>query len=113
MVHIEGEFEVSRPLTFALLVSAATLALPIAACQPKPRPTVNISPPANLLTHSDEPATPDAALTSEEAYERSRDAKIEWGRANADAIDRACRWFRDAGVTSLTCRDAPPQPRPQ
>lgn len=43
------------------------------------------------------------ALRSEEAYERQRDAKIEWGRDNADIIDRACRWFRDAGV-KIDCR---------
>lgn len=45
------------------------------------------------------------ALSSEEAYERQRDAKIEWGRANAGVVDRACRWFRDAGVTGLRCRE--------
>lgn len=42
------------------------------------------------------------ALTSEEAYERQRDAKIEWGRDNAAIIDRACHWFKDAGVL-ITC----------
>ena len=38
------------------------------------------------------------ALTSEEAYERQRDAKIEWGRENAGIIERAGQWLRDAGV---------------
>ena len=46
------------------------------------------------------------ALTSEEAYERQRDAKIEWGRGNAAIIDRACWWMQDAGVT-ITCRERP------
>lgn len=49
----------------------------------------------------------DAALTSEEAYERERDAKIEWGRENGNILDRACWWFRDAGVKSLECRPRP------
>lgn len=47
------------------------------------------------------------ALTSEEAYERQRDAKIEWGRGNASIIDRACWWLQDAGVKSLTCPRRP------
>ncbi|HET6941454.1 MAG TPA: hypothetical protein VFH89_04765 [Sphingomicrobium sp.] len=46
------------------------------------------------------------SLTSEDAYEAQRDAKIEWGRANASAIDRACWWFQDAGV-SITCAKRP------
>jgi hypothetical protein len=45
--------------------------------------------------------TPEA-LTSEEAYERQRDAKIEWGRENAAIIRRACWWLQDAGV-SISC----------
>lgn len=44
------------------------------------------------------------ALMSEKAYEDQRNAKIEWGRDNAGVIDRACRWFRDAGVKGLDCR---------
>lgn len=47
--------------------------------------------------------TPEA-LTSEEAYERDRTAKIEWGRDNAGIIDRACRWLTNAGVKGLSCR---------
>jgi hypothetical protein len=47
-----------------------------------------------------------AALTSEEVYERERDAKIEWGRDNAGIVDRACWWMQDAGV-KLTCRKRP------
>jgi hypothetical protein len=47
------------------------------------------------------------ALTSEEAYERQRDAKIEWGRENASIIDRACWWMQDAGVKGLTCAKRP------
>src|SRR5690349_12299809 len=96
-------------LTRLLLLGSALAAA--SSCADKTRPTVALNAPANLLTHPDEPAMPDAALVSEEAYERSRDAKIEWGRDNADIIDRACRWLRDAGVTSLTCRDTPPPPR--
>jgi hypothetical protein len=49
--------------------------------------------------------TPDA-LTSEEAYERQRDAKIEWGREVAGTLDRACRWLKDAGVV-ISCREQP------
>jgi hypothetical protein len=82
-----------------LLGSAPGLAL---ACVQNPRPQVAISPPADLLTRTAEPSTPAEALTSEEAYERSRDAKIEWGRKNAGIIDRACKWLKDACVT-LTC----------
>lgn len=44
------------------------------------------------------------ALTSEEVYERQRDAKIEWGRGTAEILDQACRWFRDAGFNHLRCR---------
>lgn len=83
-----------------LLGSVAVLA---SACEPKPRPVVALNPPADLLSRAEEPVTPPAALTSEEAYERSRDAKIEWGRENAGIIDSACRWLADAGV-SITCR---------
>ena len=82
-----------------LLGSAAAL---VSACEPKPRPVVGLNPPANLLSRDPEPATPVEALTSEEAYERSRDAKIEWGRASAGIIDRACAWMRAAGV-KLAC----------
>lgn len=46
------------------------------------------------------------ALRSEEAYERQRDAKIEWGRSNAAIIDRACWWMQDAGV-KINCRKRP------
>lgn len=46
------------------------------------------------------------ALSSEESYEKQRDAKIEWGRGNASAIDRACWWFQDAGV-KLDCAKRP------
>lgn len=66
------------------------------------RPRLSVSPPADLLQHPAEPEMTEEALTSEEAYERQRDSKIEWGRNNADIIDRACRWLKQAGV-SLTC----------
>jgi hypothetical protein len=46
------------------------------------------------------------ALTSEAAYESQRNAKIEWGRDNAGVLDRACRWFKAAGVT-LDCGKRP------
>lgn len=45
--------------------------------------------------------TPEA-LTSEEAYERQRDAKIEWGRGLKAQMDASCRWFVAAGV-KLEC----------
>jgi hypothetical protein len=86
-----------------LLLSVATVALPLTACQPKERPVLSISPPADLLTRTAEPVTPVEALSSEEAYERSRDAKIEWGRKNAGIIDRACKWLKDSGV-KLNCQ---------
>lgn len=88
------------------LVLASVLVL-VSSCSEKPRPAVGLNPPADLLTHSAEPATPVEALTSEEAYERSRDAKIEWGRDNASIIDRACWWMQDAGVHGLTCATRP------
>lgn len=69
----------------------------------KPLPPVNLNPPADLLTRADEPPMTAEALASEEAYERQRDAKIEWGRTNAAIIDRACWWMRDAGV-KVDCR---------
>jgi hypothetical protein len=48
------------------------------------------------------------ALTSEKAYEDQRNAKIEWGRGNASVqFDRACWWFQDAGVKSLSCPKRP------
>jgi hypothetical protein len=75
----------------------------VSACEPKPRPQVGLNPPADLLARADEPTMPVEALTSEEAYERARDAKIEWGRSNAGVIDRACWWMQDAGVT-IACR---------
>jgi hypothetical protein len=86
-----------------LLGSVAAL---VSACEPKPRPQVALSLPADLLLREPEPVTPAEALTSEEAYERSRDAKIEWGRANAGVIDRACWWMQDAGVT-INCAPRP------
>lgn len=66
---------------------------------------VGIHPPADLLLRQPEPSTPVEALTSEEAYERSRDANVEWGRHNAGIIDRACKWLTDAGV-KLECKVA-------
>lgn len=42
------------------------------------------------------------ALTSEQIYEADRSAKIEWGRSVRDQMNRACKWFQDAGVR-LTC----------
>lgn len=71
---------------------------------------VGLNPPADLLARPAEPAMPVEALTSEEAYERARDGKIEWGIANAGIIDRACWWLTDAGVKGLQCT---PRPDPQ
>jgi hypothetical protein len=45
----------------------------------------------------------DEAMRSEEAYERQRDSKIEWGRGVSDQMNRACWWFKDAGV-KLDCK---------
>jgi hypothetical protein len=84
------------------LLVIGSVAVLVSACEPKPRPVVGLNPPADLLSRQAEPVTPVEALTSEEAYERSRDAKIEWGRANAGIIDRACQWMKDAGV-KLDC----------
>lgn len=83
-----------------VLASACVLA---SSCGDKPGPKVGLNPPADLLARADEPAMTEEALTSEEAYERQRDAKIEWGRDNAALIDRACWWLQDAGV-KLDCR---------
>lgn len=86
----------------AALVIVSVFA-PAWSCSDKPRPTVDLNPPADLLARADEPAMPAEALTSEEAYERARDAKVEWGRTNAGVIDRACAWLATAGV-KLKCR---------
>ena len=91
------------PMRSLLLVSALAL---VSSCGDKPRPQVRLSPPADLLTRADEPEMTLESLTSEEAYERQRDAKIEWGRENAAIVDRACWWLVDAGVT-ITCRERP------
>lgn len=88
--------------SWAPYISMALVVLPLSACSQQ-RPVVFIAPPADLLTRQAEPPTPLEALTSEEAYERSRDAKIEWGRQNAGIVDRACKWLTDAGV-KLDCR---------
>jgi hypothetical protein len=78
----------------------------VSSCGDRPKSAGNLSPPANLLEREDEPPMTAAALTSEEVYERERDAKIEWGRDNAGIVDRACWWMQDAGV-KLTCRKRP------
>ena len=85
-----------------LLALASALAL-VSSCADKPRPTVGLNPPADLLTRTDEPPMTAESLASEEVYERQRDAKIEWGRSNAGVVDRACWWMQDAGV-KLECR---------
>ena len=92
-----------RPRTFPtrLLLLASALAC-VSSCADK----ALITPPADLLRHADEPPMTGDALTSEEAYERQRDAKIEWGRDNASIIDRACWWMQDAGV-KLDCPKRP------
>jgi len=85
------------------LLLLASLPAFVSSCADRQRPTVAISSPVDLLTRPDEPQFTAEALTSEEAYERTRDAQIEWGRANAGVIDRACRWLKSAGV-KLDCR---------
>jgi hypothetical protein len=54
----------------------------------------------------------EGSLTSEEVYERERDAKIEWGRGNAVIIDRACWWMQDAGVPISCAKRSPAPPHP-
>ncbi len=90
-----------RPL---LLASALALA---SSCAGKPPPQVSLRPPADLLERPDEPVMPAAALDDEEAYERARDAKIEWGREVAAILDAACRSLRTSGVETLRCREVP------
>jgi hypothetical protein len=65
-----------------------------------PRPIV--TPPADLLTPPAEPPMSPRSLESEEIYENDRTAKIEWGRSLRDQMNRACKWFLDAGV-KLDC----------
>ena len=94
-----------RHATFPIrsLLLASLLVLALSSCgRERPRPNVSLTPPADLLSRAPEPAMPIEALTSEEAYERARDAQIEWGRDNANIIDRACLWLRAAGV-KLEC----------
>lgn len=94
-----------RPVTFpikCLLLASVCALAPNCTGPDKPRPTVALSPPADLLDRAPEPAMPVEALTSEEAYEQARDRKVEWGRANAAVIDRACAWLKAAGV-ALDC----------
>lgn len=85
-----------------LLALASVLAC-VSSCGDRPNSAGSLNPPANLLTHPDEPEMTAEALTSEEAYERQRDAKIEWGRQNGSTLDRACWWLQDAGVKALSC----------
>jgi hypothetical protein len=81
--------------------------LPAWSCGERPNSDGSLSPPADLLSHPDEPEMTADSLTSEKAYEDQRNAKIEWGRGNASVIDRACWWFQDAGVKSLSCPKRP------
>lgn len=50
---------------------------------------------------------PPEAATSEDAFEDWRENVDDWGEANAGVVDRACWWFKDAGVP-IDCRE----PRP-
>lgn len=91
-----------------LLLLASTLAL-VSSCGGADRlpPPANLNPPADLLARPDKPEMPVEAATSEDAYEDWREDVNDWGEAEAGIIDRACWWFRDAGVTALTCRERP------
>ena len=92
-----------RHVTYRTMLLVPALVLVSAwTCGEKPRPQVGLSPPVNLLNREPEPATPIEALTSDEAANRSNDAKIEWGRQNAGIIDRACQWLVASGV-KLDC----------
>ena len=98
-----------RPQAFRirLLLLGSALAL-VSSCGAKQERPV-LHPPADLLSHPARPAIGTEALTSEQAYEGWRDDVDDWGKGNADIIDRACWWFQDAGVT-LTC--APREAKP-
>lgn len=94
-----------RTFQIRLFLLASVLGPVLTSCgKEKPRPSVSVTAPADLLSRADEPPMPAEALTSEEAYERARDAKVEWGRTNAGIIDRACTWLKSAGVKGLNCR---------
>jgi hypothetical protein len=95
---------VTSPIRLLALASVLAFA---SSCDTAPKSAGNLSPPADLLTHPPEPEMTAAALSSEEVYERQRDAKIEWGRSNASIIDRACWWLQDAGVKALACPRRP------
>lgn len=83
-----------------LLASALFFATSCADRMPPPAP---LTPPADLLSHPDRPALTMDAADSEAAWENWRGDVDDWGQGNADIIDRACRWFRDAGI-ALSCR---------
>jgi hypothetical protein len=92
-----------RAISPIRLLALASALVCVSSCNDKPNSAGSLAPPANLLAHQSEPEMTADALASEEAYERQRDAKIEWGRENASIMDRACWWFQDAGVKALAC----------
>lgn len=90
-------------------LALVSVLLPAWSCGERLNSAGSLNPPADLLSHAGEPEMTAAALNSEQAYEDQRNAKIEWGRGNASALDRACWWFQDAGVHGLSC---PTRPKP-
>lgn len=74
------------------------------SCKDRLPPPASLNPPADLLKRPDKPKMPPEALTSEAAFEGWREDVNDWGEGLAGTVDRACWWFKDAGVTSLDCR---------
>lgn len=96
----------TSPIRLLLLASALALA---SNCADKARvpPPADLTPPRNILQRADRPVMPPEAATSEDAFEDWRENVDDWGEANAGVVDRACWWFKDAGVP-IDCRE----PRP-
>jgi hypothetical protein len=67
-----------------------------------------LTPPADLLQRDEKPRIPVEAATSEDAYEDWREDVNDWADASAAIIDRACKWFEDAGIETLLCTPRPP-----
>jgi len=86
-------------LTKLLLLGSALLCA--SSCADK-QPAADLQVPADLLVRKAEPVMTAEALVSEKLYEEQREAKIEWGRANAGIIDRACAYLKSSGV-NLEC----------
>lgn len=84
-----------------LLASALLLA---SGCGGREVARPQLTPPADLLSRPDRPRIPEAAATSEAAFAAYQEDVSDWGDGLAGQIDRACRWFQQAGVVGLECR---------